>query len=149
MNKTNLFSILALCLVCSICLTSCSNEDENVNNSGEITSNVNIASARLYGTWEWESDYIRETEDGETFTFTNDYANTGFSMTFNENGTCIQKMDGYDYMETWSLQNGNKLIFSRLTYTITSFTGDKMTIEGYDNDDRDEYYERITFRKKN
>ncbi|MBO5180883.1 MAG: hypothetical protein J6B92_03210 [Paraprevotella sp.] len=132
-----------------VSFSACSDDDDENNGGG---GNVNITASQLYGTWKWVSDQGWEQEPGgEKEPWKNEMADAGLVLTFNSNGTIIETWENYGdtWNGTWSLQGGNTLVWDSDAYTITNFTGNRMTIEFYEDKNGYISWDQYVFQKVN
>lgn len=135
-----------------VSFAGCSEDEEGNYIGNGDSNNVNVTASQLYGTWSCVGNrgWIQEPGKGKE-TWENDLVNDGLFITLYSNGSVLweYRTHNENYTETWSLANGNTLLVDGDSYTITSFTGNKMIIESYDESGEETVWEQVTFQKVN
>lgn len=149
MNRIYLLSLFAL--MASFCFTSCSDDDENFEKSGD-----------LYGMWEpaYAEGFEKDGKYEDTWSIVLNASN-GYDdysrIKFHEDGSCTS----YDYRSgTWKLSEidsyyvkGNKIYIDDEPSTIVKLTGSEMILEISETETYEgvtyDYYDKVTFRKIN
>ena len=134
------------CLMMAVCFSfaACSDDDDNVSASD------------LYGTWTIVSDEYSWKENGKVVeSGTDNYEDGEWTLTFNEDGTCVEQDGGSNYYMTWSLK-GNKLTMTdddgdSDSCTIVENNGNRAVVEyryTYTEDGvKYEEFDRMTLKK--